>query len=147
MNESCEEIGPLLTGYLDDELDSAERERVDRHLRDCERCRAAFDAEHSIIQAADELEVPAVDDDAWDEFLANVYNRLERRLGWTLLILGAAAVGALGLYMGVVVPWASPTLKVVFAMPFAGLGLLFVSVLRQRLHIAKTDRYSRDIKR
>ena len=42
---SCERWEPLLSQFLDDELDPAEKEGLDRHLGECRRCQeevAAF---------------------------------------------------------------------------------------------------------
>jgi hypothetical protein len=76
-----------------------------------------------------------------------VYNRLERRVGWTLTITGAAAALLVALYFLVVIPWAPAAVKLAVELLLVGLAVLFVSVLRQRLFMLKTDRYSRDIKR
>jgi anti-sigma factor (TIGR02949 family) len=37
---NCEQISPILSAYLDGELSKAEREAVEWHLRECERCRS-----------------------------------------------------------------------------------------------------------
>lgn len=146
MNDACEQIEPMLSAYLDDELDPQERAEVERHLDRCAGCARELDELRGVVHAAEELAAPSVDDAAWDAFLDKVYNRLERRLGWILLLIGVIAVAGLILYEAVVLPWAPPAVKVLCAVPFAGLGVLFVSVLRQRLHVARSDRYSRDVR-
>lgn len=146
MKTSCDQIEPLLSAYLDDELDSADRAAVDQHLSGCARCANELNELRGVVAAAGELATPSLDDAVWDAFLHNVYNRLERRLGWTLLMLGAVLVAGFLVYEAVVLPWATPLFKVIFALPFAGVGLLFVSVLRQRLHVVRSDRYSRDVR-
>ncbi len=99
-----------------------------------------------MVRASKELSAPAVDDEIWDAFLDNVYNRVERRLGWTLLLVGLVIVAGVLLYEAIVLPWATPAFKALFAVPLAGLFMLFISVLRQRLHVARSDRYSRDVR-
>lgn len=146
MTDRCEQIEPMLSAYLDGELDADERAAVERHVADCPACAAELRELRGVVGVADELAAPSVDDAVWDAFLGNVYNRLERRLGWMMLIIGAVMVAGLIVYEAVVLPWAPPTVKVLCAVPIAGLGLLFVSVLRQRLHVARSDRYSRDIR-
>lgn len=147
MSETCQEIEPLLSGYMDEELDETDRVRVERHLADCGGCRRELEELRGVVEATAGLFLPSVEDEVWDEFLGTVYNRLERRTGWTLFVLGALLAAGFIVYEAAVTPWASPAVKVLFATPFAGLGLLFISVLRQRLHVAKTDRYSRDVRR
>lgn len=51
------------------------------------------------------------------------------------------------MYCFALAPWASLGVKVLAALPLGGLLILFGSVLRERLFISKTDRYSRDVKR
>ena len=36
---SCEELKPMITGYLDGELSQQQRERLKNHLLSCESCR------------------------------------------------------------------------------------------------------------
>lgn len=83
----------------------------------------------------------------WETFLDNVYNRVERRTGWVILILGSLIPALIGIYAFIVQPWTSTLQKILIAAPTIGLSILFISVLRQRLYVAKTDRYSRDVKR
>lgn len=146
MLNSCEHIEPLLSAYIDDELDAPQRSEVKCHLAECERCTRELDELRGVVNAAERLAAPSVDDEVWDAFLGNVYNRLERRLGWMLLMLGALLVAGFMLYEAVVMDWPSPVVKAVCAVPLAGIGLLFVSVLRQRLHVARGDRYSRNVR-
>lgn len=146
MTDSCEQIEPMLSAYLDDELDPPERAAVERHVAGCSRCARELDELRGIVNAAEELAAPSLDDAVWDAFLGNVYNRIERRLGWTMLIIGSVMVSGLILYEAVVLPWAPMPVKILCAVPFAGLAVLFVSVLRQRMHVARSDRYSRDVR-
>ena len=37
---ACKNIGPLLDGFHDGELDGPERQRVQQHLDQCSRCRS-----------------------------------------------------------------------------------------------------------
>ncbi len=149
MNEAnhCEAIHVLMSAYLDDELDDAERQRVERHIAACDACRAEFDAMEDVVQRASAMTVAEPPDEVWDRFLDNVYNRLERRVGWTIFILGCVAVLAFGSYHYIVDPWAPATVKTLVATPTVGVAVLFVSVLRQRLSVLRSDRYSRDVKR
>ena len=64
---ACEAIAGQFVFYLCNELDEKEREAVDRHLSECELCRARFldertfsDAIESMPQAADELDYSGI---------------------------------------------------------------------------------------
>jgi anti-sigma factor RsiW len=56
---SCERVEDLLVAYADGELESAERARVEEHLRGCPRCRALLETlrdADSVLAAFPEVE-------------------------------------------------------------------------------------------
>ncbi len=146
-NPDNESMRELISGYLDGELDPAERARVETYAASHSEFRRELDEMRALMANAAHLQPPHVPDEEWDRFLDNVYNRLERRTGWILTMIGAAGLAALAMYFIAVLPWAPPPVKWFTEIALAGLAVLFVSVLRQRLAMRKTDRYSRDIKR
>ena len=141
-----ETMRAMISGYLDGELDPGERARFEAYASAHPDFRKELDEMRGFVHAAD-MSPPAVSDEEWDRFLDNVYNRLERRIGWMLTIVGASVLLALALYFVIVLPWAPAPVKVAADVLLAGLGVLFLSVLRQRLSARKSDRYSRDVKR
>ena len=147
MMPECETMQALLSGYVDDELDTEQRRKVETHLDICPSCRNELRQMNLVAEAASQLSVRPLPDDVWDTFLEDVYNRLERRTGWVLFWAGLCAVLLYGVYHFALDPWATPLQKALVALPAAGACVLFVSVLRQRLFVARTDRYSRDVKR
>ena len=147
MDSTREEMRTLMSGYLDHELEPDEVARFEAYLEAHADFREELDRMGQLVDAASDLGVESLPDEVWDTFLDGVYNRLERRTGWMAFLLGVALLSGAGVYWFVVSPWASPTMKAVAALPLAGLGVLFGSVLRERLFVLKTDRYSRDVKR
>ena len=146
MNEACEEYHILISGCLDGELDESARLKLEEHTQGCAPCRRELDAMKCLVvgtSAALAFEEPP--EEIWESFLDSVYNRLERRTGWILLVLGLVSLAAYGVVLYWLLPWAPGPTKVFLALPAGGLLVLFVSVLRQRLRVAKTDRYSREI--
>jgi anti-sigma factor RsiW len=137
----------LISGYLDGELDVEDRERVERYAEEHPEYRREIDEMRETVAVADALEPAPVPDEIWDTFLDGVYNRVERRVGWILTATGLAAVLLVVLYFVVVLPWAPAAVKLAVELLLVGLAVLFVSVLRQRWFMMKTDRYSRDVKR
>ena len=142
-----EAMRAMISGYLDGELDAADRVRVDAYAAAHPDFRRELDEMRGLMGAAVHLQPPPLREEEWDRFLDNVYSRLERRVGWMLTLTGASCLAVLAIYFIVVLPWAPTPVKVFVELVLAGLGVLFVSVLRQRLVMRKTDRYSRDIKR
>lgn len=147
MDEAKAEMRTLMSGYLDGELEPDEQTRFELYIEEHSEFRRELEEMEMLVSAASDMEAETLPDDVWDTFLENVYNRLERRTGWTLLILGVASLAGLGLYWFVVAPWASLEMKIFAALPVGGLFILFGSVLRERLFMLKTDKYSRDVKR
>ena len=147
MDETKAEMRTLMSGYLDGELDADEQTRFLRYVEENPDFKRELEEMETLVGAASKMEAETLPDEVWDTFLENVYHRLERRTGWMLLILGAASLAGLAVYSFVVAPWASIEMKVLAALPVGGLLILFGSVLRERIFMLKTDKYSRNIKR
>lgn len=148
MNETEQEtMRAMISGYLDGELDPGERARVEAYAAAHPEFRREIEEMRGLVETATHLQPPPVPDAEWDKFLDSVYSRMERRIGWILTFVGAAGLLVLALYFVVVIPWAPPLVKLAVEVLVAGLGILFLSVLRQRLVMRKHDRYSRDVKR
>lgn len=147
MNDVCENIQPLLSGYLDAELPHDDRARVEAHLAQCAQCTKELEDLNGLVAAADQMRFAEPPDEVWDAFTENVYNRLGKRTGFLLLAIASTLLLGLALFFIVVAPWAPPLVKFAVEIGLLGLVVLFVIVLRERLHMLKTDRYTRDVKR
>jgi anti-sigma factor RsiW len=134
-----------MSGYLDDELTSAETEEMEAHLEGCAECRAEFEEMTLLVSASSGLSVELPSEDVWEDFLPQVYSRMERKAGMYLFALSCIALSVIMLYYMVVLEWASPIVKLATEIGMVGLVILFISALRQRMAIRRTDRYSRDI--
>lgn len=138
----------LISGYLDGELNAEDKKELEVHLNGCASCQREMDVMRRLFWGtASAFAVSDLPEETWDRFMDNVYNRLERRTGWTIFLIGALCLLVFGMYTFFMEPWTSALVKVVIATPVAGLAILFVSVLRQRLEAAKTDRYSKEVHR
>ena len=146
MREQTDEHEALISGYLDGELDAAEKAKVERLLEEDDAFRREFQYMKQLVTATSQLGIESPPEEVWDTFLDGVYNRVERQTGWVLLISGVAILALIALYWFVAADWGSPLLKMVLGGAAAGLFILFVSVLRQRLRVARTDRYNKEVK-
>jgi anti-sigma factor RsiW len=147
MHEHGEDVQSLISGYLDGELSPDDRAKVEQRVKEDEAFRQEFERMKTLVSAASSFRVEIPPEEVWDTFLDGVYNRLERRTGWLLLIAGSTILTLYAIYSFVTQPWGPALLKVACAVPVVGAVLLFISVLRQRLAVARTDRYSREVKR
>jgi anti-sigma factor RsiW len=145
-NNREDDIRALISGYLDGELTPEERSRVEQ-LRDQDPTfREEFERMKRLVTATSELRIEEPPEEVWDTFLDGVYNHIERQSGWLIFLVGVIALTVWGIYWFWVADWGSALVKVLIAVPIIGLVVLFISVLRQRLVVARTDRYSKEIK-
>jgi hypothetical protein len=148
MSNTQEEFEMLLSGYLDAELDEAQLLRFEALLSESPSRREEVESMQRLYVGTNALFAPAHPaDTVWDTFLDDVYNRIERRFAWAVVTFGAVALSLFAVFEFVSEPWGPALLKVLIAVPVAGLLLLFISVLRNRLHTLKTDRYEREVHR
>ena len=64
-----------------------------------------------------------------------------RGLGWILFIAGVLGISGIAIYEFVIDTSMPTHIKVLTGLVWIGLGILLVSVLRQRLIERKTDKY------
>jgi anti-sigma factor RsiW len=132
----------LLTGYLDQALTQGERQLVERHLEDCVECRAVVDELGAVRRAARGTTFVVPADEQWRELPRTAGSRLLRLGGWGLLLAWLGLVGGL-----VVVELARAGMpaweRLLLGGGIAAVLLLLLSVLLDRLHDLKTDRYRR----
>ncbi|MEM9557018.1 MAG: hypothetical protein AAGC60_22360 [Acidobacteriota bacterium] len=135
----------LLSGYLDGTLSHREMQRVRIRLEDDPSSRRLFEEMRALRQAALDTRFPPPEDSVWPELPRTPVSRFGRSLGWLLLCSWLVIVGALGLWHLLRETGDALEVFLVLGLPGAFL-LLFGSVLVDRLHEARTDRY-RDVHR
>lgn len=147
---ACDEYKNRLMGYLDDELSEDERRRVEQHLAQCADCASELEEFKKLKAITDEVALVEPEDRIWQDYWSNIYNRIERGIGW--IVFSIAAI-VLTIYAGfkaveklVMDPTVEILLKVGVLALIAGLATLFVSILRERLYFWKRDRY-KDVRR
>jgi predicted anti-sigma-YlaC factor YlaD len=144
---SCDTFKPLLMGYLDEELTGLEALRVERHLQGCGNCSRELQEFRKLKEVTDDMRVIVPEDKYWDQYWSNVYNRLERKIGWILLSMGSIVLLAYAIYtlgetfiFGKHIPL---LVRVGVIALVGGLCTLLISVLRERWFISKSDKYER----
>ncbi len=143
---SCEETLVLLMGYIDDELEAAERVRVEEHLRDCPACTRELESYRRLGRTLDEMSFVEPSDVVWENFHKRLYNRAERTVGWVLAAAGVIMLIAYALYELFRTPEVASFVKVGVAALVIGALLLLTSVVRVRLRTYRVDKY-KEIKR
>jgi anti-sigma factor RsiW len=147
---TCPDYKGLMMGYLDNELDEHQKKMFAEHLDQCPDCQKELAEFKELKQLADEVALTEPQDELWQQYWKNIYNRFERTLGWILLSVAAIILliyGGFKLIEEIIQdPTVDVVLKVGLVALIGGLAILFVSVLRERLYLRKKDPY-KDIRR
>jgi anti-sigma factor RsiW len=148
---NCDDIRPLIAGYLDGELTPDERARVEEHVGSCPDCARELREQQALKEELDTMSFREPTDAELDRYWQSVYNRLERGVGWLMFTIGAAVVACYGAFILVEETVLDPSVALIFKIGIVALGLgtvvLFVSILRERLAVRRSDRYSSGVKR
>ena len=148
---SCEDYRQWITGYVDDELSVADRQRLESHLRACDACRRELEELVAFKEHLTMIKFKEPSDAELERYWRSIYNRLERRVGWILFSLGAIVVTCWAAFKAIEEmiqdPSVSLVLKVGVVALIVGGAVLFVSLVRERLTVRKTDKYSREVER
>ncbi len=138
---------PLLMGYLDHELTELEVLRIEEHLQECDSCTAELQEFRRLKEVTQNMRVVMPDDKYWEIYWSNIYNRLERRIGWILLSLGSILLTSYGLYYVIARLLLQGDIPLVVRIGVValvvGLCTLVISVLRERIFFSKSDKYER----
>lgn len=140
-----EREAPLLSAYVDGELEPAEAARVAEYLAGSPEGRREVQRLRELRALTDSLQLKPAPPEAWEAFWRRFYNRAERSLGWLAFGLGVIVVGTWALYEAVQNLLGSPALpwwvKGGLVAVAAGLVILLVSVVRERVYARSRTRY------
>ncbi len=136
---------PLLSAYVDGELDPDEVSRIEAHLEENQETRREVAKLRRLKDVTGALCLKDPPPEEWEQFWKSVYNRAERSFGWILLCLGLVVIGAWGLTEGLT------ALLKIDQLPFlvrgsvlvlaAGALVLMISAVRERIYKRNRTRY------
>jgi predicted anti-sigma-YlaC factor YlaD len=142
---TCREYKDMMMAYLDSELDAQQQQVFQDHVKTCPACQTELEEFNQLKEITDSVALVEPEDHIWQQYWDNVYNRVERGVGWCLFSLAGIC---LIIYCGfriieeiVTDPTVGFLLKGSLLVLITGLAVLFVSVLRERLYFWKNDRY------
>ncbi len=143
---SCDDARILMMKHVDGVITAGEAATLDDHLASCEACRAEL-ADYEEQKAVTDLIRERMQlDAALDGYWGGVYNRLEQRVGWVLILLGAAILCGFGLVQLVLSPDVPLWIRLGVGCLGAGSLVLLISVIRWRIVTGKKDRYTEVIR-
>lgn len=135
---------PLLSAYVDGELEAGDIARVEAHLKADAAARAEVERLRAFNRLTAGLQLREAPPEDWEAFWSSAYNRAERSLGWILFGAGVLVAGAYGLWLVAAAVFGSTLPIVVKAAVMAGatgLLVLLLSVLRERVFTRRRTRY------
>lgn len=128
----------LISGYIDGELTQQDEQRVRIHIEDCDRCRETAHELNTLKEATMTTDFHV--DTQWDETPRSTASGFLRTFGWLMAVIWTVVVIGYGLWQ-----FAKDTedlLQVVMVFGLGlGFGLVFLSVLIDRVRTHKTDPY------
>lgn len=145
-----QKIKELISSYHDNQLSEDQKRMIEDHVRQCEECRRELEEMGQFEEVMQKMELKQPPEEIWQVYWTSVYNRLERRIGWILLSIGAIIMLFFGGYKAIEGIIEDPTtpliLKVGILAALGGLAILLVSIGRERIFVRKRERYKEVVK-
>jgi len=140
-----QKIKERLSAYADGVLEGKESHMVEEHLKTCSDCRQELKEMSRFEEVMTKMELKKADNEVWKLYWGTVYHRLERRIGWILLSIGAMILlffGGYKLIEGLIQdPGISLLLKVGILVFLAGIVVMLISFVKEQLFVYKRERY------
>lgn len=86
---TCQDHKDLMMAYLDNELTVEQRHAFEQHVASCSGCTRDLEEFKKLKQITDCVTFVEPEDRLWEHYWNNVYNRVERSLGWVLFSVAA----------------------------------------------------------
>lgn len=142
----CRDYKPLLMGLIDGELDEEQRDKIESHLSFCSQCRREINEFRNLEEVAEQMNFIQPEEAAWEAYWAGIYNRIERKLAWILVSLGTILLlgyGGYKLLEGMLFDSSIPVMvRVGVSALILGFIVLSISIVRERMTLIKTDKYT-----
>jgi hypothetical protein len=135
-----------LMKYHDNEMTSKEREDFEIHLKNCSDCKDSLDDFDYIEEAAKKMK-NQLPEKIWDGYWDKVHNKIERSVAWVIFISGVLILMLHALYRLITEPSLRSLEYLGLVLALAGLAVLFLSVLKEKLTVNKNDKYISEVQR
>lgn len=140
-----ERLQHLMMAKVDEELSGEERAELESALAQDPELRSELEAFERLKEVTDTMSPLKPPGETWDGYWEHVYRRLERGIAWVLVSLATITLGTWSLWhmvRGLVEDTSAPAfIRYSILALLLGLVILFVSVLRERLFMGKSDPY------
>ncbi|MFQ5771319.1 MAG: hypothetical protein ACE5HX_12325 [bacterium] len=135
----------LLMKAVDGEITPEERAEFNRFIHKYSECQQEWQQFKQLKEVTRTMKFKSPSLEVWDNYWLHVYNRLERGVAWILFSIGCIILLTYGGFKAVEAIIADPQLegivKAGLILAIAGLVILLVSVVREKLFTRKSDPY------
>jgi anti-sigma factor RsiW len=140
----------LVMLVLDGEASAAQVQELEQRLSADKALRKEYESMKAMKEVTMSNRPPEPGAALWKTYWAGVYRRMERGFGWVLFSIGAIVLMLYGAWEFGRQWWGDDSIpvwvRISGASLAAGIIILFVSVLRERVYFHKNERY-KDIER
>jgi anti-sigma factor RsiW len=139
----CKQVDELLSGYVDGELSQQQSQFVALHLATCSTCQQTLTSIEELKMTIKQVSYPAMEQQQLNAVLQDLSSQRMQQFSWFALISGILICIIFAVYQFFIdstTPW---YFKLSISLIWGGIIGLFLSVLRQRLLIRKTDKYNK----
>ena len=138
-------IREMLAGYVDGELSEDERMAFELELQRDPELRSELEEFKRLKEVTGMMHYADLPDEVWESYWQSLYRKTERGIGWILLSVGAIFLLCFGLWQALTQFYLDPNVplfvKIGITTVGAGLIVLVVSLVRERLFAYNRDRY------
>lgn len=149
-DSDLDRVHALMMAALDGECTDADRRQLDAELAHNPGLQAEWERLRRVKEVTMTIAVARPPEEVWDRYRSSVLHRTERGVAWFMIAVGAAVLGAVGLWKWIEA-WLATDLrweiKAASAALLIGVALLIVSVLRERWYLHRRDPYSKEVLR
>ena len=146
MTLTCEPAQILMMKQVDGQIDEDEARQLQAHRDGCATCSAELEDFMEQKAVTDLLRERIQYDAALDSYWGGVYNRLEQKIGWVLIIAGTCILSGFGLTQLLLESDVPLWMRIGVGSLAAGTLVMLVSVIRWRLVTGKKDKYTEVIR-
>lgn len=144
-HESRERCRQLMMAEVDGEISKADRVELDDLLNRHPELRNELDEFLRLKEVTETMKLKEPNQDVWQNYWINVYNRLERGIAWLVLAIGAGILVAFGIYSLVRDVWLAGDIPILVKIGIFGLilgfVLLLISIGREKIFLWRHERY------
>ena len=149
-NSKRERCQHLVMALIDGEISQSEKMELDNLIDNYSDLQKEYQEFLKLKEVTQTMKLKQPDQEIWQAYWQNIYNRLERGFAWTLFGFGAALLLAYGLYTFIIDIWRKTEIPILLKMgiyiALVGVILLLISIMGEKLFLWRNERYKEVLK-